>query len=86
MFSAVPGGLSRHLDRPIVQARRFAEAAGKLAKTDRLDAAMRARMGAALELKARRVRSEALLELRELYLVREAFVKDRTATQNRGKS
>ena len=35
------------------QARRFAEAIGKLAKTDRLDAATLARMGAMLELKAR---------------------------------
>ena len=35
------------------QARRFAEATGKLAKTDRLDAAMLARMGAMLELQTR---------------------------------
>ena len=35
------------------QARRFAEATGKLAKTDRLDAAILARMGALLELEAR---------------------------------
>ena len=48
------------------QARRFAEAIGSLAKTDRLDAAMLARMGAMLELKARPPRSEALLELKEL--------------------
>jgi transposase len=67
------------------RARRFAEAAGKLAKTDRLDAAMLARMGAVLELEARPARSEALLELRELYGAREALVKDRTAAKNRGK-
>jgi transposase len=67
------------------QARRFAEATGKLAKTDRLDAAMLARMGAVLELEARPARSEALLELRELYVAREALVKDRTAAKNRGK-
>jgi transposase len=54
------------------QARRFAEATGKLAKTDRLDAAMLARMG-------------ALLELKDLHLAREALVKDRTAAKNRGK-
>ena len=48
------------------QARRFAEAIGKLAKTDRLDAAMLARMGAMLELKTRPPQSEALLELKEL--------------------
>ncbi|HEY3621097.1 MAG TPA: transposase [Roseiarcus sp.] len=67
------------------QARRFAEAIGNLAKTDRLDAAMLARMGAMLELKTRPPRSEALLELKELYLAREAQVKDRAAAKNRGK-
>ena len=61
------------------QARRFAEATGKLAKTDRLDAAILARMGALLELQARPARSEILLELKELYVAREALVKDRTA-------
>jgi transposase len=67
------------------QARSFAEATGKMAKTDRLDAAMLARMGAVLELEARPARSEALLELRELYVARAALVKDRTAAKNRGK-
>ena len=65
------------------QARRFAEATGKLAKTDRLDAAILARMGALLELQARPARSEILLELKELYVAREALVKDRTAARNR---
>ena len=68
------------------QARRFAEATGKLAKTDRLDAAMLARMGARLELEARPARSEVLLELRELYVAREALVNDRTAAKNRAKA
>lgn len=68
------------------QARRFAEATGKLAKTDRLDAAILARMGALLELEARPPRSEVLLELKELYVAREALVKDRTAAKNRGKA
>ena len=67
------------------QARRFAEATGKLAKTDRLDAAILARMGALLELQARPAPSEVLLELKELYVAREALVKDRTAAKNRGK-
>ena len=67
------------------QARRFAEATGKLAKTDRLDAAILARMGALLELQARPATSEILLELKELYVAREALVKDRTAAKNRGK-
>jgi transposase len=44
--------------RPLVKvnprrARRFAEAVGKLAKTDRADALMLARMGATLELEPR---------------------------------
>src|SRR5271169_2638436 len=59
---------------------------GKLAKTDRLDAAILARMGALLELEARPARSEVLLELKELYVAREALVKDRTAARNRGKA
>jgi transposase len=67
------------------QARRFAEATGKLAKTDRLDAAMLARMGAMLELQARPPLSEIILELKDLHLAREALVKDRTAARNRGK-
>ena len=67
-------------------ARRFAEATGKLAKTDRLDAAMLARMGALLELEARPARSNALLELKELHIARDALVKDRTAAKNRAKT
>jgi transposase len=67
------------------QARRFAEATGKLAKTDRLDAAMLARMGAWLQLPTRPPRSEIVLELKDLHLAREALVKDRTAAKNRGK-
>ena len=58
------------------QARRFAEATGKLAKTDRPDAAILARMGALPELQARPAPSEILLELKELYVAREALVKD----------
>jgi|SRR5580704_9276550 transposase len=57
------------------QACRFAEATGQLAKTDRLDAAILAHMGALLELEARPARSEVLLELKELYLACEALVK-----------
>lgn len=68
------------------QARRFAEATGKLAKTDRLDAAMLARMGALLELEVRPACSDALLELKQLHIAREALVKDRTAAKNRAKT
>jgi transposase len=67
------------------QARRFAEATGKLAKTDRADAAMLARMGVALALAVRPVSSEMLSELNELHLARKALVKDRTAAKNRAK-
>ncbi|AYG64611.1 MULTISPECIES: transposase [unclassified Rhizobium] len=68
------------------QARRFAEATGKLAKTDRLDAAMLARMGALLELEARPARSPILNDLKDLHMAREALVKNRTAAKNRAKN
>ena len=68
------------------QARRFAEATGRLAKTDRLDAAMLARMGALLELEARPVRSPVLSDLKDLHMAREALVKNRTAARNRAKN
>ncbi len=68
------------------QARRFAEATGRLAKTDRLDAALLARMGALLELPARPPRTEMLGELKDLHVARGALVKDRTAAMNRAKS
>lgn len=65
------------------QARRFAEATGRLAKTDRVDAAMLARMGAVLELEAQTAPNEKLCELRELLSTRRALVKDRTAAGTR---
>lgn len=68
------------------QARRFAEATGRLAKTDRLDAAMLARMGMLLDLEARSVRSRPLCDLKDLHMAREALVKNRTAAKNRAKN
>ena len=68
------------------QARRFAEATGKLAKTDRCDAAMLARFGALLEPAARPVASPTLDEMKELHVARQALVKDRTAALNRQKT
>ncbi|MEP6565937.1 MAG: IS110 family transposase [Mesorhizobium sp.] len=68
------------------QARRFAEATGKLAKTDRCDAAMLARMGAVLALTARPLRSLLLNELKDLHMARTALIKDRTAARNRAKT
>jgi transposase len=78
-------------DRPLVkvnprQARRFAQATGTLAKTDRVDAAMLARMAAALEPEIRPVRTEVMTELRELLVARRGLVKDRTAVLNRSKT
>ncbi|TWG91972.1 transposase [Mesorhizobium sp. J18] len=68
------------------QARRFAEATGRLAKTDRLDAAMLAHMGALLDLEARPVRSPVLNDLKDLSMARAALVKNRTAVKNRAKN
>jgi transposase len=66
-----------------LQARRFAEATGRLAKTDRVDATMLAKMGAVLELKGHKPRSEALLILRELITARRALMKDKVAAKTR---
>ena len=63
--------------------RRFAEATGELAKTDRIDAAILARMGAALDLEGRPAKTETLHDLRELGVARQALVKDRIAATNR---
>ena len=68
------------------QARRFAQAIGRLAKTDRLDAALLARMGECLALEPRPVHSVALSDLKELLVCRQALVKDRTAARNRVKT
>lgn len=68
------------------QARRFAEAIGTPAKTDPLDAAMLARMGDLLAPAARPVQSEAMAELKEFQMAREALIKDRTAAKNRAKT
>lgn len=67
------------------QARRFAEATGRLAKIDRADAALLARMGAVLDLPPRPSVDDKLNDLRELRIAREALIKDRTAALNRGK-
>lgn len=68
------------------QARRFAQATGKLAKTDSLDAKLLARMGAVLEIEPRPAVKETLAELKELHVARQALVKDRTAAKNRAKA
>lgn len=65
------------------QARRFAEATGRLAKTDRVDALMLARFGALLEPVSRPVRTEIQNQLTELVAARRSLVRDRTALLNR---
>lgn len=61
------------------QARRFARAIGRLAKTDRVDAAMLARLGATLDRKALPPTSEMMHDLKELRVAREGRMKDRIA-------
>lgn len=68
------------------QARRFAEAMGRVAKTDRLDAEMLAKMGNALQLKPTQTHSEDLGELRELLVFRRGLIKDCTAARTRLKT
>lgn len=68
------------------QARRFAEAIGQFAKTDRCDAALLARFGALLEPPVRPVLSPTLEAMKELNGARQALIKDRTAALNRQKS
>lgn len=65
------------------QARRFAEAIGRRAKTDAVDAAMLARSSALMELQARPIVSETLDAMKELLAARRALVKDRAAALNR---
>lgn len=66
------------------QARRFAEAIGRQAKTDPVDAAMLARLAALLEPPVRPILSPVLDQMKELHLARRALIKDRAAALNRG--
>ena len=68
------------------QARRFAEAIGRPAKTDPLDAAMLARFGALIEPPARPAVSETLAEMKELHSARRALIEDRIAALNRAQA
>jgi transposase len=65
------------------QARRFAEAIGRHAKTDAVDAAMLARFAALLEPPVRPVVSATLDAMKELHVARRALLKDRVAARNR---
>lgn len=66
-----------------LQARRFAEAIGRRAKTDAVDAAMLARFGALDELQDRPMISPTLSDMKELLVARRGLVKDRVAASNR---
>jgi transposase len=64
------------------RSRRFAEAIGQLAKTDKVDARMLALMGAMLEPKAKPPPPEALETFQELVHGRDSLVAQRTAFLN----
>ncbi len=69
------------------QARSFARSIGRRAKTDAVDARMLAIMASAIEnLRPTQARSEEQRDLAELQLIRDALVRDRTATTNRGRN
>jgi len=68
------------------QAKRFGEALGQLAKTDRMDAGMLARFGALLEPDVRPAPSKIISDLKDLHVARTALIKDRTAAKNREKN
>lgn len=64
------------------RAREFAKSTGTLAKTDRVDARVLARMGLALAPRPRG-RTPAELKLHELSVLRRGLVRDRVAAENR---
>ena len=66
-----------------LQARRFAEAIGRRAKTDAVDAAMLARFGALDELQTRPMVSQTISDMKDLLVARRGLVKDRVAASNR---
>ena len=63
--------------------RRFAEAIGTNARTDRVDARLIARMGAMVEPRPQAPAPAILAELHELQLARSALLRERTAATNR---
>tara|TARA_R110002050_G_C8814989_1_gene503951 strand:- start:19 stop:957 length:939 start_codon:yes stop_codon:yes gene_type:complete len=68
------------------QAKRFGEAIGQLAKTDRMDAAMLARFGALIEPEVRPAPARVISDLKDLHVAQTALIKDRTAAKNREKT
>ena len=68
------------------RARRFAQATGTLAKTDRIDARLLARMAVTLQPPVRPARNPRQNQLAELVNARDGLVRDRTALKNRAKN
>ena len=68
------------------RARRFAQATGTLAKTDRIDAMLLARMAATLQPPVRPAQSAEQAQLAELINARDGLVRVRTALKNREKN
>ena len=66
-----------------LRARRFAEALGQFAKTDRLDAKMLAVMGQAINPREKAPVAQAVEDLQELLHARGAAVAEKTAVSNR---
>ena len=66
-----------------LQARRFAQANGTRAKTDKADAAMLAKMGSALNLQPDKPKAEDHRILKELQITRQALIKEQTRLKNR---
>ena len=65
------------------QSRQFAEVTGRLAKTDRVDAIMLARMGAMLGLQRQEPASDTIVDLREFLAARRALMNDKVAAKTR---
>jgi transposase len=68
------------------RARRFAQATGTLAKTDRIDAMLLARMAATLQPPVRPAKNGQQMQLAELINARDGLMRDRTALKNRAKN
>ncbi|GFM30312.1 IS110 family transposase [Novosphingobium sp. PY1] len=68
------------------RARRFAQAAGTLAKTDKIDATILARMAATLQPPVRPATTPQQAKLAELISARDSLVRDKIAVQNQAKN
>lgn len=69
-----------------LQARRFAQAQGVRAKTDKVDARMLAIMGQTFSLEPQTATPNIQRDLKELQVARQALIKDRTRALNRHKT